>query len=374
MKIGFDAKRAVQNNTGLGNYSRRVIEALSGEFPDNKYVLFAPRRRENVRLRTILGRGNVSWVFPRGAARWLPSLWRTFGMSREMRRNGIEVFHGLSNEIPWGLRRTGVRSVVTVHDLIFMRFPEYYKWIDRWIYRLKFRYACRKADRIVAASECTKRDIVRYFGVPEGKIEVVYQGCDPSFSRRATEVEKRELVARYGLPRRFVLSVGSIEARKNGLVIVEALRDLPADVHVVLVGRQTSYQRRIETFAADCGLTSRVHIFNCFPFADLPALYQSAELFVYPSFFEGFGIPVIEALTSGVPVIAATGSCLEEAGGEDSVYVHPSDCRALAAEIAVLLEDKGAAARMSERGKEYVRRFDDEHTCRALMRIYRDLR
>ncbi|MDR2385659.1 MAG: glycosyltransferase family 4 protein [Tannerella sp.] len=373
MKIGFDAKRAVQNNTGLGNYSRYVIEILSDFFFANHYVLFAPRRKENSRLKNILSKTNISFVFPAGIAGLLSVFWRIGGIKKNIRQNGVEIFHGLSNELPFGIRNAGVKSVVTIHDLIFVRYPEYYNLFDRIIYRFKSRYACRMANKIIAVSECTKRDVVALFHVPEEKIEVVYQGCHPVFGQKATDEKKTAVREKYRLPALFILNVGSVEPRKNLLLALKTLKHLPDDVHLVAAGKPTAYQTKVEQYAQKNRLRSRLHLLNDVAFEDLPALYQLAAVFVYPSFFEGFGIPVIEALHCGLPVVAATGSCLEEAGGPDSMYVDPEDDVLLASRIAKILSDKELAKRMSEKGKVYVKRFSKENVAENLMKVYKSL-
>jgi glycosyltransferase involved in cell wall biosynthesis len=372
MKIGFDAKRALGNSTGLGNYSRYIIEMLSEFYPDNEYVLFAPKRNGHPRLQTIRSRSNVRFVYPAGIHRFFPSLWRSRGVAQDIASNGINIFHGLSNELP--VRTPGVKTVVTVHDLIFLRYPQFYKPIDRAIYRFKFRSACRSADRIVAVSECTKRDIVSFFHIPEEKIDVVYQGCNPVFSTVPDRETVKRIAVKYGLPPVYLLNVGSIESRKNLLLIVKALKRLPAEIHLVAVGKSTPYRTEVEKYATRYGLSSRLHVFDNVPTGDLPALYRMASVFVYPSFFEGFGIPIIEALTSGTPVVAATGSCLEEAGGPHSLYVDPNDEVDLSAKIISILNDSNLAARMYEKGTEYVRRFSDAKLAAALMKVYTELR
>ncbi|GAB6394958.1 MAG: glycosyl transferase family 4 [Bacteroidales bacterium] len=374
MKIGFDAKRAVQNLTGLGNYSRYIIEILSEYYADNAYVLFCPKKKENRRLETILSRENISFVFPTGVFRKLSSLWRVAGIRKDIRRSGITVFHGLSNELPFGIRRSGAKSVVTIHDLIFLRYPQYYKMVDRFIYRFKFGYACRKADKIIAVSECTKQDIISFFHIPEEKIRVVYQGCHPAFGIKVSEERKKAVMDKYQLPPSFLLNVGSIEARKNLLSIVKALKHIPGNIHLVAVGKRTSYQTKVEKYARVSGLKFRLHVLNMIAFDDLPAIYQLAEIFVYPSYFEGFGIPIVEALASGVPVVAATGSCLEEAGGQRSVYVHPDDSRALAGKISELLTDKTSAQQMIEAGKQYYAElFSARRIASDIMGVYRSV-
>lgn len=375
MRIGFDGKRAVQNFTGLGNYSRYVIDILYRFSPENEYVLYAPHRRSSRVFDELLHRCPLlKTIYPEGMWRHFKSLWRTWGMTSRLDKEGIDLFHGLSNELPLTIRKARhTRSVVTIHDLIFLRYPEYYHWIDRKIYTYKFRKACESADLVIAISECTKRDIISYFHIPEEKIKVVYQGCDVSFTRPATEEKKQEVREKYSLPEHYILNVGSIEERKNVLLAVKALLHLPEEMHLVILGRRTPYTDQINTFIHARHLEDRVKILNGIPFSDLPAIYQQAEVFVYPSRFEGFGIPIIEAIYSGVPVVAATGSCLEEAGGPSSIYVHPDDVEGMADALKQASGNQAVRARMIEEGKKYVRRFSEEEQAQQLMGIYSGL-
>ena len=301
------------------------------------------------------------------------SLWRIFGITHQLEKENASIFHGLSNELPLNIHKSDIKSVVTIHDLIFLRYPQYYHFIDRKIYTYKFRKACENADKIIAISECTKRDIIQYFHIPTDKIEVVYQGCDPVFEHPIDNKKKEEVCAKYQLPARYILNVGSIEERKNALLIVQALAQLPQDIHLIIVGRRTTYTKKIEHFINEHSLTSRVHIMHNIPFGDLPAIYQSAEIFVYPSYFEGFGIPIIEALHSGVPVVAATGSCLEEAGGPDSIYVNPNNVDETIQVLKEILSNPSKKKLMIEKGKEFVKRFAAENHATQIINIYKNI-
>lgn len=370
MNIGFDAKRITHNATGLGNYSRFAVNILAAHYPANNYLLYSPSPgKEN--LRKQVGEvPSVSFRYPASRFCYPKALWRSRGIVPDLKRDGVELFHGLSNELPFGLAKAGIRSVVTIHDLIFIRYPRLYPFIDRKIYAYKFRKACREADKIIAVSETTRRDIVSFFEIDERKIEVVYQGCDPTFALRVGEAEKECVRRAYGLPERFILSVGSIEERKNLLLAVKALKHVGKEVGLVAVGRPTPYLEQIRAYAEANGLSRRVHFLHGFPFADLPALYRCASVFVYPSFFEGFGIPVLEAITSEVPVIAATGSCLEEAGGPGSLYVNPTDERELAEKLNAVLCEPALAQQMVAEGKAYSERFNGARLAADLMRVY----
>jgi glycosyltransferase involved in cell wall biosynthesis len=371
MRIGYDGKRAVQNNTGLGNYSRYILELMAMLYPDNEYVVYAPKQKENPRLQTLLARGNVVWRFPHGLYNLFRPLWRTFGVCKELRQT--DVYHGLSGELPVGVQKSGAKTVVTVHDLIFLRYPHYYRLIDRLIYRWKFRYACLTADKIIAISACTKQDIVRFFGVAADKIEVVYQGCHPLFAEPVNEEEMLTIAAKYNLPNKFILSVGTIEERKNLLLTVKALSLLPESVHLVAIGKSTAYEKTVLEFAAQHNLIGRLHIIHGATLEELRVFYHLAQVFVYPSRFEGFGIPVLEALTCGTPVIAATGSCLEEAGGRGSLYVHPDDHATLANNINNILDNNDLRNEMKHAAKQHAERFAPVKIAAEMNRIYTEL-
>ena len=288
MRIGFDAKRAIQNFTGLGNYSRYLIEILCRFFPDNNYLLYAPKHRSSRQFDMLLSScPSAECRYPQGIWRYFKPLWRTFGITSQLVNDRIDIYHGLSNELPIPIgKRKSVKSVVTVHDLIFVRYPQYYHPIDRWLYQYKYRKSCEKADAIIAISECTKRDIINYFHIRPDKIHTVYQGCDAAFSATATDGMKKEVQATYGLPPRYILNVGSIEERKNILLAVKAMPAIPEDVHLVIAGKRTPYTELVEAFVRTKHLEERVHLLHNVAFRHLPAMYQMAEIFVYPSRFE----------------------------------------------------------------------------------------
>ncbi len=375
MKIGFDGKRAAQNFTGLGNYSRYALEALLKYCPGEEYVVCIPKDVANPKFDEILSlsRGCMKKMQPQGAlARKFSSLWRVWGVSKALCAGGVQLYHGLSNELPLNIRSVypSVKSVVTVHDVIFRRLPGCYPFIDRLIYDFKFRCACRNADHVIAVSECTKRDIVKDYGISPDKVSVVYQGCDPLFSLPVAPERVVEVRAKYSLPHKFVLSVGTIEERKNLLSVVRALPLLPDYVHLVAVGRRTKYASLIDDFVVKNNLSHRVHLLHGVPYGDLPVIYRCADVFAYMSLYEGFGIPLLEALNSRVPVIAATGSCLEEAGGPGSLYVAPFDVDAIAGAVKSCLQP-AVKEKMVVDGLQWASRFSMEQFARQTMECYK---
>jgi glycosyltransferase involved in cell wall biosynthesis len=367
MIVGFDAKRVFHNATGLGNYSRDVLRILHRLRPGNAYLAYTPRPGE---LPFDLGGGRVEVRGPSGlAGRAFPALWRTRGIVADLRRDGVDLFHGLSNELPVGIEGSGIASVVTIHDLIFERLPELYPPLDRRIYAAKARSAARRADVIVAVSEQTAQDLVDLYGVERGRIRVVYQTCHELFRASVPEERLREVAARYELPPRFLLAVGTIERRKNLLLALQALEGLPG-VLLVAVGRPTPYAEELIAFARARGLSDRVRLLSGVPSADLAAMYRLATLALYPSLFEGFGIPIVEALFSGTPVVTTRGGCFVEAGGPGSAYVDPHDPGALRETLARLLEDDGARRRMRDEGLRHAARFSEEAIADGLSAAY----
>lgn len=386
MNIGFDAKRAAQNRTGLGNYSRFVIRILSEKFAGNQYHLYTPKPHRMPYLQEIPTLKHLFLHFPpQGIWSRIRSLWRVWGITKDIQKDGIQIFHGLSNELPLNIGTPeqrkmkaggkGCKYIVTIHDLIFIHTPQYYHWIDRQIYNFKFRRACRCADRVIAVSEYTKQEIMHYYHTPESKIDVVYQGCDPVFSQEIEEGKLQEVKARYQLPDKFVLYVGSIEERKNLMLVAKAMAELNrrAAIHVVAVGRRTAYVDQIQDFLKAQGIDYLFHFYHQVPYADLPAFYKWASTFAYPSRIEGFGIPLLEAISSGVPAIGCTGSCLEEAGGPNSIYVNPDDAKGMADAILRTCTDETLRQHMISEGKKYALNFSDEKLSNDLMKVYENL-
>ncbi|RZK52787.1 MAG: glycosyltransferase family 1 protein [Pedobacter sp.] len=368
MNIGFDGKRAANNLTGLGNYSRSLIEHLALQFPDNQYRIYTPKTKEAIVKLPLFEKSNVHLELPQKGKSKL--FWRSTGIKSQLLADKIELFHGLSHEIPVGIQRTGIKSIVTIHDLIFLRKPQYYKFIDKLIYKFKSKYACDNADRIIAISEKTKEDVVELYNINPSKIDVIYQSCDDSFKTLSSTAEKEKIRKKYQLPDNYILNVGTIEARKNLLLIIKALPKIAHECKLVVVGRETDYTLLVKKEIEKLGLQHRVIFLKSVPFTDLPLIYQLADLFVLPSYYEGFGIPIIEALYCNVPVVAATGSCLEEAGGPNSIYVSPDDEIALANSINKVLTDKELQQTMKQKGLEYVQKFNNEIVNPQLMDCY----
>ncbi|MBI5218872.1 MAG: glycosyltransferase family 4 protein [Bacteroidia bacterium] len=371
MIVGFDAKRAFFNSSGLGAYSRNTIQLLSKYYPDNRYYLYTPTSKNAI---DFTHDRNISIRQPETkTGRYLKSYWRSFLLTKQLEKDRVDIYHGLSNELPSRINRSHIKSVVTIHDLIFIRYPHLYKKIDREIYRRKIKYCCLAADKIAAISLQTKADIIEFFGVDESKIEVVYQGCNPLFYGKANNDTKKEISKKYHLPEHYILYVGTIEQRKNLLNIIRAVHEAGIDIPIVAVGKPAKYLQKVHEYIAQHSIDKKVHLLHNVLFDELPAIYQMAALFVYPSAFEGFGIPIIEAIYSGVPVITSKGGCFSEAGGNNSLYVDPDNIEELSFAINKVVSDNELKNRMIKTSLEYVRKFNDDAVARSLMNVYKNL-
>jgi len=368
MKIGFDAKRAFNNAAGLGNFSRNTISALADQFPDDRFFLFHPGNTNPLYTApensTEIKPKNLSWKI-------LKNVWRSFQISKLARELNLDIYHGLSHELPAGIEKTGIKSVVTIHDLIYIRYPNFFMKIDRNIYDLKFRQACRVADRIHAISEQTKRDLIQFFEVPEEKIEVIYQSVNPMFFEVCTEEQKLAIRKKHQLPEKFILTVGTIEPRKNLMNLLKGMVSEKINIPLVVVGRSTGYQQRARSFIEENRL--QVIFLHGIQDAELAVLYQSATAMIYPSLFEGFGLPVAEAQASGCPVIASNTSSLPEAGGDAAIYINPEKPEEIGKAIISLLADKNYRETIIAKGRINAQRFTPEKYAIQLSNLYKSI-
>lgn len=370
MKIGFDGKRFFHNKTGLGNYSRSLVLLLSKYIPNNQYVIFNTKKTITY---SILNNKNTIEILPQNVFnKYFKSLWRSYFIKNSIIENKIEIYHGLSGEIPFGIPKN-VKKVVTIHDLIFERYPNLYSFFDRKIHFWKFKYAAKKADLVIAISEQTKNDIIKFLKINPNKIKVIYQGCQDVFKKDFEESFLKMVKEKYNLPEKFLLNVGTIEKRKNVLSILKAIKNL--DIPLIIIGKKTKdYFPMVEKYIIENAMQDKVFFLKNLTPEELAACYQLAEVFVYPSIFEGFGIPIIEALYSKTPVITTNGSCFPEAGGPFSKYVNPYSEQELKTAITTILNNKNLYNLMSEKGFEYVQQFNDENLASIWQETYENLK
>lgn len=354
MRIGFDAKRYYHNRTGLGNYSRTIVGGLQELFPENDYILYDEK-----------------------------SISRTFFLGRKAGAERCDIYHGLSNELPLDIKSASVKSVVTIHDTAWRTYPEMYHWIDSQLYDLKYGWAARHADLVIAISESTKRDVMRFYGTPENRIKVLYQPVAPIFYTFSTKCEEDAMKASVPhcssspISSPYLLSVGSINSRKNLLGTLKAYAGIPPEnrPHLVIVGIGREYERECRSFVTEHSLENDVvWMGSVNSTEELCKLYAGAMAMLYPSHYEGFGLPVVEALLSGCPVLTSNVSSLPEAAGPGALLVNPDDIDDIRYAMQRLIDDSALRDKLAVDGRMYcLRNFDSVTLSDRLMNLYSQL-
>ncbi len=369
MRIGYEAKRVFQNLSGLGNYSRNMISLLANYYPENHYVLFAPVITDLYSMPK-----SVEAISPTsGFSKKIRPYWRMYKISKLLTYNNIDIFHGLSNVLPFGIKESGIPSVLTVHDLIFLRYPNYYKKIDQILYRYLTTHSCHNATKILAISHQTKNDLVNLLGIDPQKIEVIHQSCNNYFYEKVEESRKETIRLKFNLPDKFILCVGTIEQRKNQLAILQGVVQENLDIPIVLLGKPTEYMRQLDEFIEKNNMSKQLIFLHKTSLAELQAIYQMAELMVYPSFYEGFGLPVLEAQASECPVITSNISSLPEAGGDGAIYIDPGSSQEIGRAIRAVLTNNVLKNELIQKGTANALLFNDQSVAKKLMQMYQSL-
>ncbi len=370
MAIYLDISAAVHGRAGLGRYAESLAQTLLAREP-GRFALFynrtpsthLPPGLNEVPIRTVRA-GYKPWRM----AVWLGQ-WAHLGFDRLL--PGAELFHA-TEHLLMPLRHTP--SVLTIHDLVFRLFPHYHKPLNYAFLNLAMPLFIRRADHLIAVSHSTRQDLVRLYDVDPDKITVIYEAADPRFRPQPIE-EIRHVQRKYSLPERFILSLGTLEPRKNYQRLVEALallRQKPGAEgwRLVIVGGKGwlygPFFRRLE----ELGLEHEVILLGHVPNEDLPALYSAATLFVFPSLYEGFGLPPLEAMACGTPVVCSRASSLPEVGGRAARYVNPTSTEEIAQAIHEVLVDEVLQEEMRERGVEQAKRFSWERAAQETMALY----
>jgi len=370
MHIAFDAKRLFLNDSGLGSYSRNLVRSLHENYPEHTYSLFTPRVKNNIETEYFIKNFPV-YTPTEGLSKFG---WRTKGVTKDLQKHKIDVFHGLSHEIPLSIRKTGVKSVVTIHDLIFKFYPQDFKFVDKQVYNFKWKYACKNADAIIATSEATKNDIIKYFNTDPDKIHVVYQTASEDFDAIVPFETEQKIREKYNLPKSYLLFVGALLSRKNVLSLVKAYNLIHSkiDLPLIIVGRGKEYKNEIQQYIIDNKLQEKVRILSTVENNELACFYQQAELFIYPSKYEGFGIPIVEALKSNTNVLTSNCSCMPEVGGEAATYCDPFSTESIANGILEALNVNMATHINSIR--EQARKFSLQNFAKQTMYVYSQLK
>ena len=365
IKVGYDAKRLFHNQSGLGNYSRTLIDGI-GQFTTNlECVLYSPDAQRSAFYDRYKDHEIVS---RRGLG---ASFWRSFTQAQSWKSDGLTHYHGLSHELPyWSDRVPEVKKIVTIHDLIQIKYPEDHKPLDRYIYNQKIARALAISDHVICISESTKNDVLTHFKIPEEKCSVVYQSFAQHFLKKNTKLELEQVKKKYDLPEDYVLFLGGTRPRKNLKGLLQAFSKMSTEAPLVLLGNVKAYSAAISQL--DTKLRSRISLCHA-EWEDIPAIYDLASLFVYPSIYEGFGIPILEAFARRTPVIASKTSSIPEAAGEAAVLIDPLDSDALAASIDDLLQNSEMRDDLVKKGEARLALFSIEEFAKNTAGVYRRL-
>ena len=356
LKIGIDAKRAFTNYSGLGNYSRDVINSLC-KFNNLDLHLFTTKKNISIYKKPENSKIHIpkNYLFK--------NYWRLYGLNKIIQKENLQIFHGLSNEIPFGLNKK-IRSVVTIHDVIFKKYPQFYNSFDRYVYSLKTYYSCKNSNKIITVSKQTKKDLIKYFKIDPEKIEVIYQSCHVAFK---TPLKDINISNKYKLPKDYILFVGTIEKRKNLKFLLNAIKDKPC-INLVCVGEKKSYYRDILNYLHDKKINNKIFFLEVKSVNDLSDIYKKAKFLVYPSFYEGFGIPIIEALFSEIPVITLDKPIFRETGGDYCTYVKSS------LELKkILVKFWEMKTIKNKNSKDWIKKYDSSKQADQIIRIYNEI-
>lgn len=361
---------AESHQSGVGEYVQNILQRLPARTPELEYRCFFNRAKP-ARL-TMPAASNVTSVIGRVPSKLLNTSVRLFGFPHLDKRcqAGVVFLPSLQSV---SLTKPS-RLLVTIHDLSFERYPEFFSRKARLWHRLvNPRKLCRRADFILALSEHTKQELVDVYHVPPERITVTYLGVNSVFLNPVA-VEKLAIVRqKYRLPERYVLSLGNLEPRKNFRSVIDAFHRVPTDASLVIVGRPVYRAEELYRRAAEGVAAGRIRFLGYVDAADRPALYRMATCFVYPSYYEGFGLPVLEAMASGTPVIASSATCLPEVVGDAGLLVDPYDVNDIAAAIETLLNDNQLRERLRTKGKLRAQQFTWEKTAEQTAEVIRRL-
>ncbi len=369
MRLAIDAAALPPNPVGAGQYIIHLIRALPQVAGDARFLVYAqPHGRELIGLpesETL----RFARVPPMSPPRRL--LWEQTAFPRLLRRSGADALLSLHYTMPLS---KPLPQVVVFHDMTFFLYPRLHVLSKRYFFRWMIRLSARRADRLLTVSESTRRDAIRLAGAPPHKIAAAPLGVTPDFHPIGDAARLEAARARYRLPKRFILFVGLLEPRKNLSGLLRAFQRLaPArpDVSLVVVGRKGWMYERALALVDALRLTGRVHFTGYVPQQDLPLVYNLAEVVAYPSFYEGFGLPVLEAMACARPVVTSDRSAMPEIVGDAGVLLPPEDPDALAAALLRLLNSPAERARLAAAARQRAQTFTWQRTARLTLEACR---
>jgi glycosyltransferase involved in cell wall biosynthesis len=375
MKIAVDIRTVLPTRSGVGNYVLHLIENLLQVDSGSTYY-FISRTKNLALLDNLEKKGRPLVTFFSHENHPLGDFWEHFILPRRLKKYGVEVFHGPASLIPF--RKEDYRVVVTIHDLVAFLFPNTIPLKYGAYMRYLLRYAVRRADKIISVSNHTREDLIRILKVPPEKITVVHEAPTPLFRALDRDWAREQLNIRYGLKKKFIYHLGNIEPRKNLIVLLQAFaqvcRQINNEYVLVLSGQAGWLTGTLQRFLEQYPFKERIIFTGYVPQQDLPLFMNGAEMFVFPSLYEGFGLPVLEAMNCGTPVISSNRSSIPEIVGPAALLIDPEDPTALAEMIVFLIRHPEERERLRLLGLEQAARFTWEEAARKTLAVYQSLR
>ncbi len=378
MKIAFDASQiTIHERAGTGNYSYYLARALSTVDSKNKYIFFF-RETPSIEIKREIFEGKPNLSFK--ILSW-PFLWTHGALARETFSGEFDLLFMPYPVIPL-VRNRSLKTVVTFHDLGFKYLPEYNKFPQRYLLKMIPRFAANRADRVVAVSRATKNSVVGKYGIDPHKVSVVYEGVDinkfQGLDNKIQEKKGKKVKNKYGIGGDYILFVGTIQPRKNLERLVAAFSKLKktkntklSKLDLVIAGKRGWLADKIYSAPSRYGVGASVKFLGRVPDDDLVVLYQNAECFAFPSLLEGFGLPVLEAMAAGTPVVTSNVSSLPEVGGDAAFYVDPRDVEGISSGLREVLINTKLRKSLVRRGLSRVSEFSWENTARSLIEVFR---
>jgi glycosyltransferase involved in cell wall biosynthesis len=366
MRIAFDGTTLTPGRTGVGYYTEHLLQHLAMEVAqtDDEIVVVSNKPIDTQAPLPRHVRVHDGHRFP------LRIGWMQFRAAAALEALQPDVAHFTNGMIPWGRPSA---TIVTVHDMSLRLYPGCHPVRRLLLNRPLMHVAIRQASSIVTVSESARRDLLRFHGIPADRVSVVHEAASPAFRPINDRGRLEDVRTRYGLPRRFILYVGTIEPRKNLTRVMTAFaaaRRAGIPHHLVCVGPYGWSSNDLEGHIKKLGIEQAVHFTGYLPFEHLPAIYNLGDFFVFPSLYEGFGLPVVEAMASGLPVLTSNSSSLGEIAGDAAVTIDPTDTDAMIAAMRQLATDGDLRRQMSERGLQRARNFSWTQTAREMLAVY----
>ena len=338
MNIGFDAPDFFGYN-GAASYSRSIIFTMAKYLPGHEVHVFVPGRQPKG---FSSGMENIRIITPGIQTNKEPGpLWYAFQAGRKLKKHQIKIYHGLHNELPRisSSYKDQLRLVLSVHHLTFLHHPDLFKQPEIEAYRESIRQNCSMADHIMVSEETTRTDLINHFQIPANKISMLTRPCDPFIQRTASEKEKKQIRDKYNLPDQYMLFAGKAENQKNIFLLAQAIEQTHKDIPLVILTSPTPYLRKLVKYLST-HLLDEVYFLTHPNFHDLPAIYQSARLFVYPSYYSGYGTPIVEAAYSNIPVITSEPDYSEKFSFERMFFIEPDNPTRLADKLNEVWDKK----------------------------------